>query len=390
MYGRADAFALYVHIPYCVRKCPYCDFNSHVVKKIPEERYTLALVEELSAQMVHDYWRGRALKSIFFGGGTPSTFTATSIGQILERAATSLTFTADIEITLEANPGSVDAKNFRQYRACGINRISIGAQSFQPHLLSFLGRVHQADETRSALRTVHAAGFENFNIDLMYAVPGQSLLDLRSDLTEALGEEPPHLSAYNLTIEEGTPFHTAYQKGTLRTLPDEAEIAMAELVEDTLASKGLARYEISNYARPGFESRHNLNYWESGDYLGIGAGAHSYHRSPLPDGTLGHRWHNHRNPGQYMDTVEREGRAVAGEERPDRARAMGEFMFLGLRMTRGISLEAFRQLFGCAPEESFPCITEWLEAGLLAEQARHIRLTPQGLLVANELFVEFV
>lgn len=384
-----EPFCLYVHIPFCIRKCPYCDFNSHVVQKIPEAQYTEALLQELSAYGRDSDWSERRLKTVFFGGGTPSTFSAASIGNILERASTLFGCEDDAEIALEANPGTVDSGNFHGYRRCGVNRISIGAQSFQPELLKFLGRAHSAEETRQALKVVRAAGFDNFNLDLIYACPGQSVGHLEADLEEALSFSPPHLSAYNLTIEEGTPFYHEYRAGRLRPLPDEEEIAMAELVEDKLKAAGLERYEISNYARPGCHSRHNLNYWQGGDYLGVGAGAHSYRATPGP-GSFGHRWHNEKSPGAYMERIRLGAHAVAGEEKTDLRGAAGEFMFMGLRLIQGISTGEFAARFGQSPSECYPEIDGWIDEGLMETQQGSLRLTPRGLLVANSLFTHFV
>ena len=389
MSPQKEPFSLYVHIPYCISKCPYCDFNSHVVPKIPEMEYTEALLKEMEFHARTEAWRGRSLKSVFFGGGTPSTFSPASIGKILEKSDSLFSFAKDIEITLEANPGTVDSAHFSGYRSCGVNRISIGAQSFQSHVLEFLGRVHSAGETRQALRVVQQAGFENFSMDLIYACPNQSLSDLRRDLDEALSFHPPHLSAYNLTIEEGTPFHMQHQAGIIRSLPEEIEISMAELVEEALAKAGLERYEISNYARAGFHSRHNVNYWQGGDYLGIGAGAHSYKRIQN-SGALGCRWQNEKIPGRYLERIGREERAVVEEEKIDAGRAAGEFMFLGLRMTRGISLAEFSRRFGKKPRDFYPQIGAWIKEGLMEEKAGWLRLTPRGLLVANSIFVNFV
>jgi oxygen-independent coproporphyrinogen-3 oxidase len=389
MLADCEAFSLYIHIPYCVSKCPYCDFNSHVVPVTPETNYTKALRRELEFYSTKEYWKDRTVKSVFFGGGTPSTFSPKSISGILKEAESLFHFERDIEITLEANPGTVDSKNFSGYRECGVNRISIGAQSFQPHLLKFLGRIHSPDETRQALRTIRQVGFENFNLDLIYASPHQSLLDLKADLSEALSFDPPHLSAYNLTFEEGTPFYRKFRAGKIRPLPEEEEVSMAEMIEETLAGECLERYEISNYARGGFQSRHNLNYWQGGEYLGIGAGAHSY-KQIGDSGLLGHRWHNVENPGCYMEKIEREGQAVEGEEKIDYQKAAGEFMFLGLRMTQGISVDAFSHRFGKKPGEFYPQISDWVEEGLMERRDNHLSLTPRGLLVANSIFVSFV
>ena len=382
-----EPFSLYVHIPYCIKKCPYCDFNVHVVSRIPEAAYSEALLAELEYYAGLGDWRGRSLKSIYFGGGTPSTFSPSGIARILERAAALFPFERDVEITLEANPGREDSKHYSGYRSCGVNRVSLGAQSFQPHLLDFLGRLHTAEETCEALRIVRQAGFENFNLDLISASPRQSMTDLTADLEKALSFEPPHLSAYSLTIEEGTAFHREYLAGRLTTLPEETEVAMAELIEETLSRAGLERYEISNYARPGRRSRHNLNYWEGGDYLGLGAGAHSFKRE---NGAGGLRWHNERNPGRYMEKVQRSGKAVAGEEKLDLWRAAGEFMFSGLRMIEGISVENFRRRFEISPEEFCPRIHDFLEEGLMEKRDGRLRLTRRGLLVADAIFVSFV
>ena len=305
--------SLYVHIPYCVSKCPYCDFNSHVVPEIPETSYTEALVQELNHYAQVDNWHGRTVRTIFFGGGTPSTFLPSSIERILDCAHGLFSIDSDCEITLEANPGTVDRENFAGYRAAGVNRISVGVQSFQSHLLKFLGRVHSAGEAVKALQVIGDAGFKNFSLDLIYANPGQTLQDLEKDLDTAISFQSPHLSAYNLTIEEGTPFHHEYHSGRIRLLSEDVEIAMAELIERRLNDAGLKRYEISNYARPGFHSRHNVNYWQGGDYLGIGAGAHSHNKADT-QGPLAQRWSNEKNPGRYMSQVRETSQAVANRE----------------------------------------------------------------------------
>jgi oxygen-independent coproporphyrinogen III oxidase len=382
-------FSLYIHIPYCVSKCPYCDFNSHVVAEIPEPGYVDALLRELEHYGAMEDWRERTVQSIFFGGGTPSTFKPQSIGKLLAWVAATFPINLDCEITLEANPGTVDSEKFFGYRDAGVNRISVGVQSFQPRLLQFLGRTHSADEARSALATVREAGFENFSLDLIYANPGQTLQDLEADLDAALAFQPPHLSAYNLTFEEGTPFHHEYRAGRMKSLGEEEEIAMAEMIQEKLSGAGLSRYEISNYARRGWHSRHNVNYWRSGDYLGLGAGAHSYRvdGSSLPRGC---RWSNEKNPGRYMAQTLEAQPAVVETEAIEFAKAAGEFMFLGLRMTEGIAVQKFAARFGKPPADFYPKIRDWVDGSLLEETASHLRLTPKGLLVANAIFVEFL
>jgi oxygen-independent coproporphyrinogen III oxidase len=398
------SFSLYLHIPYCISKCPYCDFNSHVVGEIPEQAYTEALLQELNYYAMTEDWRGRTLQSIFFGGGTPSTFQPQSIGRILETISARFAIASECEITLEANPGTVDQESFFGYRACGVNRISVGVQSFQPRLLKFLGRVHSSDEAKAALDVVRRAGFENSSLDLIYASPGQTLEELASDLETALSFDTPHLSAYNLTFEEGTPFGREFHNGKLAALTEEEEIAMADLIEQRLGSAGLLRYEISNYARPGFHSRHNINYWNGGDYLGLGAGAHSYKRMERKKGTVrisegglspfdeiyGRRWWNEKNPARYMANITKNGQSVAGSERTDLRQAAGEFMFSGLRLIGGVSPDAFTQRFGNKPTQFFPQITEWIDDGLMEETEGGLRLTSRGLMLANSLFVSFV
>jgi putative oxygen-independent coproporphyrinogen III oxidase len=384
-----EPFSLYVHIPYCISKCPYCDFNSHVVPEIPEANYTEALIQELNQYARVNHWRGRSVQTIFFGGGTPSTFQPSSIARILERANVLFPIDSACEITLETNPGTVESANFAGYRSYGVNRISVGVQSFQPHLLNFLGRVHSADEAVKALQVIGDAGFENFSLDLIYANPGQTLRDLENDLETALGFQSPHLSAYNLTIEEGTPFHHEYRSGRISLLSEDQEIAMAELIEQRLSDAGLQRYEISNYARPGFHSRHNLNYWQSGDYLGIGAGAHS-HKRVANHGIYGQRWWNEKNPARYMSKISESGQAVIDAEESDLSRAAGEYMFSGLRLMEGISLKAFSVRFGKNILALYPQISGWVNEGFMETEGEWLRLTHRGILVANSIFVHFV
>jgi oxygen-independent coproporphyrinogen-3 oxidase len=388
MLHRQSAFSLYIHVPYCISKCPYCDFNSHVVAEIPEDHYTAALLQELARYGESADWQGRTLQSIFFGGGTPSTFKPESIGKLLARTAATFPIQADCEITLEANPGTVDRDHFFGYRDAGINRISVGVQSFQPRLLKFLGRIHSADEARNALAVVRRGGFDNFSFDLIFANPDQTLHELEADIDTAMEFNPPHLSAYNLTFEEGTPFHHEYRSGRLKSLTEDEEIAMAEMIEAKLLAAGLSRYEISNYARPGCHSRHNVNYWQSGDYLGLGAGAHSYLRSC--DGICGRRWSNEKNPAKYMAQVDQTGDAVVDREEIDRDKAAGEFMFLGLRLTEGIRIENFCQRFGKSPAVFYPQIESWIDGELLEKQTGYLRFTPKGLLLANSIFVHFM
>jgi len=266
----APPLSLYVHLPWCVRKCPYCDFNSHAApaRGIPEQAYLAALLEDL--ELAARGCEGRPLVSIFFGGGTPSLFSATSIGRVVDRAARLLGAVGDLEVTLEANPGTVERGRFAGYRDAGVTRVSLGAQSFDDRRLRDLGRIHACDETLAAVDELRAAQLDNFNLDLMYALPRQTLDEALADLEQAIGLEPAHISHYHLTLEPGTVFERRPPP-----LPDQdAAYAMQDACQARLGAAGYRHYEVSAYARPGRECRHNLNYWRFGDYLGIGAGAH--------------------------------------------------------------------------------------------------------------------
>jgi len=270
------SFSLYVHIPWCQSKCPYCDFNSHAAPSWPEAQYTRALISELEYRANTPSYSGRRIRTIFFGGGTPSLFDPKSIGEIIDAAGRVCGIEHDAEITLEANPGTVDLAKLGGMRAAGVNRISFGAQSFNAATLKFLGRIHCADETRAAARMAHRAGFDRLNLDLIFAVPGQTVADVLFDIESAAALEPDHISAYNLTFEEGTAFFTDLKRGRIKQLATDEQAAMYQAVREEIPRRGYAMYEISNYAAPGHEARHNLTYWRARTYLGIGAGAHSY------------------------------------------------------------------------------------------------------------------
>ncbi|MGC1189956.1 MAG: radical SAM family heme chaperone HemW, partial [Candidatus Binatus sp.] len=270
------SFSLYVHIPWCQSKCPYCDFNSHAAASWPEADYTRALISELEYRARAPSYSGQRIRTIFFGGGTPSLFDPKSIGQIIDAASRVCGIEDDAEITLEANPGTVDLAKLVGMRAAGVNRISFGAQSFNAATLKFLGRIHSADETRAAAKMAHRAGFERLNLDLIFAVPGQTVADVMFDIESVAALEPDHISAYNLTFEEGTAFFTDLKRGRIKQLATDEQAAMYQAVREEIPRRGYAMYEISNYAAPGHEARHNLTYWRGQAYLGIGAGAHSY------------------------------------------------------------------------------------------------------------------
>jgi oxygen-independent coproporphyrinogen III oxidase len=381
------SFSLYIHIPYCQAKCPYCDFNSYAASSWPERDYTQALIRELECRGESVPFKGESLRTIFFGGGTPSLFAPESIAMILNAADRVCGIERDAEITLEANPGTVDLPKLAGMRAAGVNRISFGAQSFNPAILKFLGRIHSAEETREAARMAHRAGFERLNLDLIFAVPGQTVADVMHDIECADALEPDHISAYNLTFEEGTAFFTDMKRGRIKPLLSDDQAAMYEAVRTELPRRGYAMYEISNYARPGREARHNLTYWRGETYLALGAGAHGFARA----GAGGRRWWNARLPARYIADVAETGTAEAGSEDIDARTAESEFVFLNLRLRGGFALDDFRCRFGREFDQAFGDRAQPLvEGGLLVRDARRLFLSDRGLEIADSIFAEFV
>lgn len=387
MEPEADCFSLYVHIPYCLSKCPYCDFNSYATARWPEEEYTRALVGELALRALEPAWSKRRIGTIFFGGGTPSLFKPQSIARIIEAAERLYGVEAGAETTLEANPGAVDLEKLRSLRAAGVNRISFGAQSFNDATLRFLGRMHTAEETREAAWMAHRAGFERLNLDLIFAVPGQRSDDVLYDIESAAALGPDHISAYNLTFEEGTAFFAQMRRGRLSPMDSDEQAALYGLVRRELSRRGYRMYEISNYALPGHDSRHNRTYWRAESYLGLGAGAHSFAR----DGAGGRRWWNEKSPARYIARALAQGSAEAGAEVVDELTAAGEFVFLNLRLSEGFALADFETRFGLGFFERFGArATRLVEDGMLVNKGGRIRLSARGLEIADSVFAEFV
>ena len=334
--GALPPLSLYVHLPWCLLKCPYCDFNSHESKgELPEARYLDAVIADLEASLPL-VW-GRKVHSIFIGGGTPSLFSPAGIDRLLADIRARLPLEPGLEITLEANPGTFERERFKAFRAAGVTRLSVGVQSFDNGALKALGRVHDAEQARAAV-TEAAEAFETFNIDLMYALPGQSLEALGRDLDTALAFKPPHLSVYHLTIEPNTVFASRPPK----LLPDDDLASeMLDLIEARTGTAGMQRYEVSAFARPGYRCAHNLNYWQFGDYLGIGAGAHG--KLSFPHRVLRQvRW---REPAAYMQNA-LAGNAVSNQHEVSRRDLPFEFMLNALRLREGFELQAFRERTG--------------------------------------------
>jgi putative oxygen-independent coproporphyrinogen III oxidase len=367
--------ALYAHLPWCVRKCPYCDFNSHEkTDTLPEREYVDALVADLEG-LLPSVW-GRRLRSVFIGGGTPSLFTPASIDRLLAAVRARLPLDSDAEVTLEANPGTAEAARFRGYRKAGVNRVSLGIQSFDDAKLKALGRIHSADEARRAIDMAQAA-FDNVNLDLMYGLPGQTLAEARADAAEALRFGTTHFSAYQLTLEPNTVFHRKPPQ-----LPEHDACADMQLaVEELAASAGFEHYETSAFARPGRRCRHNLNYWEFGDYLGVGAGAHG--KLSFADRVTRHE--RAKQPREYMATAGTlQEKTIAPKELPF------EFMLNALRLVDGVPAELFEQRTGLAGAAILRKVQAARDLGLLEEDALRIRPTRRGRLFLNELLQLFL
>lgn len=371
--------SLYIHIPWCVRKCPYCDFNSHAAgPNLPEEAYVDALLADLDSDLQQAH--GRPLTSIFFGGGTPSLFSAKALGRLLEGVERRIPFASDIEITLEANPGTFEQEKFAAYRRLGINRLSIGVQSFQAEKLKALGRIHDGDEAIRAADMARAAGFDNFNLDLMHGLPDQSLDDALGDLRIAIAQGPTHLSWYQLTVEPNTVFWNQPP-----VLPEDDTLwDIQEAGQALLADHGYGQYEVSAYAQPGRAARHNLNYWTFGDFLGIGAGAHG--KLSTPDGRISRTWKT-RLPKDYLDPAKHYSageRILAVDELPF------EFLMNVLRLTDGCQAELFSQRTGLPLQQLASAREQAERRGLLQKDPARLTATREGQLFLNDLLQYFL
>lgn len=376
---RLPPLALYVHIPWCVRKCPYCDFNSHAAgAELPEEAYVDALLADLDADLPAAH--GRELGSIFFGGGTPSLFSARALGRLLDGVNRRLAFAADIEITLEANPGTFEQAKFRDYRALGINRLSIGVQSFHSAQLQALGRIHDGAEAIRAAEMARRAGFDNFNLDLMHGLPEQDVAGALADLRQAVALEPTHLSWYQLTVEPNTVFWSQPPE-----IPEDDILwDIQEAGQALLSAAGFAQYETSAYARDGRRARHNLNYWSFGDFLGIGAGAHA--KLSAPDGSIRRTWKT-RLPKDYLDA----GKPFqAGERLLEASELPFEFMMNALRLTAGVPAALFEQRTGLPLSDIAAACAAARGAGLLDADPAQLRPSARGQLFLNDLLQHFL
>ncbi len=404
-----NAIGCYVHIPFCVRKCAYCDFNSYSgYTEGSVTRYVRALTQEIrrsSPAILSDPppplaaparrasaagWReglgvgASPVDTIFFGGGTPTAIPATDEAALLRAVLETLPVTADAEITTEANPGTMDVQRLAVLRAAGFGRISFGVQSFDGDLLKTLDRIHSAQESKNAVRAARAAGFENVSLDLMFALPRQTLTQWRDTLDQALALDTDHLSLYSLIVEEGTGFYTLQQKGRLPLPGDDLAADMYQMALDTAQSAGYGQYEISNFARPGRQCRHNLHYWRNDPYHGFGCGAVAY--------LNGARRMNLKSPAKYAEAVEQGHDLTLSVETLTADETMAETMMLGLRLTdEGVDCRRFRDRFGVDPRQKFAAeIATFTRRGLLEVAGDALRLTPQGVFLASEVMVAFV
>lgn len=379
---RMPPLSLYIHLPWCVRKCPYCDFNSHALRgAVPEADYVAALLADLDQDLPRV--AARRIETVFFGGGTPSLFAPGSIAAILAGVRQRLACAPDWEVTLEANPGTIEHGRFRDYRAAGISRVSLGAQSFDDRHLQAIGRIHGQDEILRAVEELRAAGLGNFNLDLMYGLPDQTAAEALADVEQAVALQPAHVSHYELTLEPNTLFHARPP-----ALPDE-EIRwrMQEDCQAVLTSAGYAQYEVSAYARPGRECRHNLNYWRFGDYLGIGAGAHGK-LTDSASGAITRLW-KVKHPRGYLQHAGTAAR-IGGETRGTPEETVFEFMLNALRLKQGFTFTLFQHHTGLPQRYLQPGLAAAAGLGLLEQADDHWRPSAAGWRYLNDLQALFL
>jgi putative oxygen-independent coproporphyrinogen III oxidase len=372
----AEPLALYVHWPFCVSKCPYCDFNSHVRSSIDQDEWRDALLADLAYEA--SLLPGHTVTSIFFGGGTPSLMDPTTVAQIIGAARKHWPAADDMEITLEANPNSVEAARFADLALAGVNRLSLGLQSFDDSALAFLGRAHSANEGERALE-IAQEHFPRVSFDLIYALPGDTEAGWSAMLDKAIAKGTSHLSLYQLTIEPGTRFASMVSKREFEPVDDDVAAGFYELTAERSAASGIPAYEISNHARPGQESRHNLTYWRYGDYAGVGPGAHGRR--------LGMRTVRHRKPENFLSGVRRNGHGMVEEEKLTRAEAADEALVMGLRLSEGIDPQALSERFGKAVVAD-AAVARLVASCHLEQDGDRIRTTPSGRLLLDRVLAE--
>jgi oxygen-independent coproporphyrinogen-3 oxidase len=375
-------FGLYIHIPYCLSRCHYCDFNTYRLDDAHVQQYLDGLAQEITLRASAMAIRDRRVCSVFFGGGTPSILQASQLIGILDHCRAAFTFEDGVEVSLEANPGTVDLPKLRTLWEGGVTRLSVGVQAVQDRLLQRIGRAHAACEAKRAFWLMREAGFSNINLDLMFGLPGQSIGDWSETLDWAISVGPEHVSPYGLILEEGTPLHQEHRQGEIGLPDEEAEAVMYGMAVDRLLDAGFEHYEISNFARPGFRCRHNLVYWHHQEYLGMGAGAHSF--------LAGRRFYNELLPASYVRAISERGTAVAGDEELSAEMLRSERLMLGLRLRAGLDVQVFKDVLSIEDLSASDRVTRLLDDGFLRVKEGRVQITERGLLVANELIVQLL
>jgi oxygen-independent coproporphyrinogen-3 oxidase len=375
-------FGLYIHIPYCLSRCSYCDFNTYRLDGADVRQYLERLAREITLRASAMALQDRRVCSVFFGGGTPSILHASQLVGVLDHCRTVFTFEDDAEVSIEANPGTVDLPKLCALREGGVTRLSLGVQALQDRLLQRIGRAHTAAEAQRAYWLMREAGFNNINLDLMFGLPGQSLGDWSETLDWAISVGSEHISAYGLILEEGTPLYQEHHKGEIGLPDEETETAMYRMAADRLLNAGFEHYEISNFARPGFRCRHNLVYWQHQEYVGIGAGAHSF--------VAGRRFYNELPPARYVSAIAERGTAVACGEELSADMLRSERLMLGLRLRSGLDVQTFKDVLGVEDLAASDRVTRLLDDGFLCLQDGRVQIAERGLLVANELIVQLL
>ena len=372
---------LYLHIPYCLHKCGYCDFNSHPENQVESVHYVEALLKEI--KFYSTTLKSYNVPTVFMGGGTPTILPPSQLKKILDTVRQSFNLTPDCEITIEANPATIKLETLQEIHAAGYNRISIGVQSFDEKELQLLERVHNEEEIHSTVHRARSANFENLSMDLMFALPDQSIEKWQSHLKQATAKNPDHLSTYNLTIEPATAFFKLQEKGKLCLPHEDIQLEMYETTIQVLEDAGYSQYEISNFSKPGMESQHNINYWNNGEYLGVGAGASSY--------LNGERSKNINLPSIYIREIETKASAIHTREHLEPLQAMGETLMLGLRLLKGVSIDVFENRFQVSFQKVYGKVVEsLLNQELITLNENRIALSRKGLFLADSVILKFM
>jgi len=374
---------LYIHVPFCVKKCNYCDFVSYPYQEENVKAYLVGLEQEMKLYSQSPVFQNREISTVYIGGGTPTCLSMFDLGKIINGVFKNFNVCTGAEVTMEANPGTVNPQLLASIQAAGVNRLSLGVQSCRDDELRLLGRIHSFRQAKETFLMAREAGLHNIGVDLISGMPGQSALDWMETLNNIIALEPDHVSAYGLQLEAGTPLYEDVQSGSLAPCSEEEELKMFLQTGDFLTNYGFDHYEISNFATPGRQCRHNLMYWHNQEYLGIGPAAHSF--------INGCRYANEVQISAYKDALDVECLPVANQEKIDTVTEMAETVFLGLRLLKGLSLDCFKRRFGCAIDEVYPGPLQKLtDMGLVESAGGYLRLTRRGLPVANRVFIEFL